>query len=87
MKLAKAMLGTALVLGGAVGGAFAQHQHPNISEAQHLIEQAVQRITTAQKDNHYDMQGHAERAKQLLQQAEQELTMASQVADNPGRRK
>ena len=56
--------------------------HPNLAEAQRLILQANHYITEAQKDNRYDMQGHAEKARQLLAQANHELKAAAQTANS-----
>jgi len=35
-------------------------RHPNLAEAQHLVAQANGFIAAAQKDNRYDMHGHAQ---------------------------
>lgn len=56
-------------------------RHPNIAAAQRLVEQAYNRITTAQQANEFDMNGHAQRAKELLDQANNELKMAAQTAN------
>ena len=63
--------------------------HPNLAEAQNHVAQANKYITIAQKDNKYDMQGHAEKARQLLVQANQELKLAAEAANaaNAGRKK
>lgn len=63
--------------------------HPNLAEAQNHVAQANKYIIVAQKDNKYDMQGHAEKARQLLVQANQELKLAAEAANaaNAGRKK
>lgn len=61
--------------------------HPNLAQAQRLIAQANGYITKAQSANHRDMQGHAERARQLLAQANQELKAAAEVANAANSRK
>ncbi len=69
----------AALLGAILGSsavALAAADHPNLRAAHELILQAIQRVTDAQKDNHFDMQGHAENAKKLLHQAEGELKLA-----------
>jgi hypothetical protein len=43
--------------------------HPNLALAQDHLVQATNYISVAQKDDKYDMQGHAERARQLIMQA------------------
>ncbi len=57
-------------------------KHPNLAEAQHHILQAVQKIDEAQKDNHDQLGGHAEKAKQLLDQASHELKEAAEYANH-----
>lgn len=56
-------------------------RHPNIAAAQRLVEQAFNRVTDAQKANEWDMSGHAEKAKQLLDQANTELKAAAEAAN------
>jgi hypothetical protein len=56
-------------------------RHPNLAVAQQLAEQAIDKITEAQKANNYDMKGHAARAKALLEQAVEEIKLAEQVAN------
>jgi hypothetical protein len=55
--------------------------HPELAEAQHLVVEANHRIAEAQKDNKYDMKGHAEKARQLLAQVNQELRAAANAAN------
>ncbi len=55
--------------------------HPNLAAAQRLAEQAFNRITDAQKANEWDMGGHAQKAKQLLDQANNELKLAAEAAN------
>lgn len=56
-------------------------KHPNLAGAQQLVAQANKLIVVAQKDNAYDMQGHATKARQLLVQVNQELKLAANDAD------
>jgi hypothetical protein len=56
-------------------------KHPNLAEAQHHVVEANQRIAEAQKENKYDMKGHAEKARQLLAQVNLELKAAAQAAN------
>ena len=56
-------------------------RHPNIAAAQRLTAQAYQRITAAQQANEFDMQGHAAHAKELLEQANNELRAAATAAN------
>lgn len=56
-------------------------RHPNIAAAQRLTEQAFQRVSMAQQANEFDMNGHAQKAKDLLDQANNELKMAAETAN------
>ena len=58
------------------------HRHPNLAEAQHLLAQANNYIVTAQKDNRYDLHGHAQKARELLAQASDELKRAAEDANH-----
>lgn len=60
--------------------------HPNLAEAQRLVIQANHYVELAQKDNRYDMRGHAEKARDLLVQVNNELKAAAEAA-NAGMRK
>ena len=55
--------------------------HPNLAEAQRHVVEANRFIKEAQKDNHYDMRGHAEKARQLLVQVNNELKLAAEAAN------
>jgi len=60
------------------------HRHGNLAAAQRLAAQAFQRIIDAQKANEWDMDGHAQKAKDLLDQANKELKEAAEAANrNP----
>lgn len=56
-------------------------RHPNIAAAQRLCTQAYERISAAQQANEWDMQGHAQKAKELLDQVNRELKMAAEAAN------
>ena len=58
-----------------------RQRHPNIAAAQRLVDQAFKRITDAQRANEWDLGGHAEKAKQLLDQANAELKQAAEAAN------
>jgi len=90
MKISKTMLG--LVLGAAlVGGGLAVAQkpvdnvsgkrHPNLAAAQKLSTEAFEKITAAQQANEWDMDGHAAKAKELLDQVNRELKLAAEAAN------
>ena len=56
-------------------------RHPNLAEAQHLTAQAFNKIVAAQKANEWDMGGHAQKAKELLEEASKELKEAALEAN------
>ena len=56
-------------------------RHPNIAAAQRLSQQAFEKIVAAQQANEWDMQGHAQKAKDLLDQANNELRQAATAAN------
>ncbi|HEY6273062.1 MAG TPA: hypothetical protein VIX19_13865 [Terriglobales bacterium] len=56
-------------------------KHPNIAAAQRLTAQAFEKITAAQQANEFDLAGHAAHAKELLDQANQELKKAAEVSN------
>jgi hypothetical protein len=86
-SLAVALLGFGVA---AIGVSLAQHppvqnvnagRHPNLAAAQRLTDQAYQKIVAAQEANEWDMQGHAAKAKDLLDQANRELKAAAASAN------
>jgi hypothetical protein len=84
-----AILSTALFCGGAVLAQepvqnINKQQHPNLAEAQRLVAEANKRITDAQVINHEDMGGHAEKARHLLVQVNEELKRAAEAANAAG---
>jgi hypothetical protein len=56
-------------------------RHPNIAAAQRLVTQAFAKISAAQRANEFDMGGHAQKAKELLEQATNELKEAALAAN------
>jgi hypothetical protein len=56
-------------------------RHPNIAAAQRLVEQAFNRIVQAQQANEFDLGGNAEKARMLLDQANNELKQAARAAN------
>jgi len=81
------ILGTALIVGGvAVAQAPKENvspkRHPNLAAAQRLSQQAFEKISAAQQANEWDMQGHAAKAKDLLDQVNRELKLAAETANH-----
>jgi hypothetical protein len=56
-------------------------KHPNLAAAQRLSKDAWDKVVAAQKANEFDMGGHAQKAKDLLDQVNNELKMAAQDAN------
>jgi len=87
VKLAlSSALAAALICGGV---ALAQKpvenvsgkKHPNLAAAQHLSQQAFEKLVAAQQANEWDMDGHASKAKELLEQANQQIKLAAEAAN------
>ena len=94
MKRKKAIVGTALLTALIfAGAAFAQapvvnidkRRHGNLAAAQEYIVQAYQKLDRAQAANDDQLGGHAQRAKELLTQADIEIRLAANVANSEGR--
>jgi hypothetical protein len=60
-------------------------RHPNIAAAQRLSVQAYEKIVAAQQANEWDLGGHAQKAKELLDQVNQELKKAAEVSNEEHR--
>jgi hypothetical protein len=56
-------------------------KHPSLAEAQHHILQAFEKIDEAQRSNKDQLGGHAQKAKQLLDQASRELKEAAEFSN------
>jgi len=79
-------LGVAMFFGGvAMGQRPAQNvspaRHPNLAAAQRLTDMAFNKIVAAQVANEWDLDGHAQKAKDLLDQANRELKLAAEAAN------
>ena len=88
-RLVAPVLGLLLLVGTVIVGQPKRNvsagRHPNIAAAQRLSQQAYERIVDAQKANEWDMQGHAQKAKELLEQANNELRQAATAANKNGK--
>ena len=76
------ILGVCCAFAIASSGAFAKGPmagHPNLKAAHKDIKQAIEKVSAAQKANEFDMEGHAAKAKDLLDQAEKELAQAAEA--------
>jgi hypothetical protein len=56
-------------------------RHPNLAAAQRLAAEAYDKIVAAQQANQWDMAGHAQKAKELLDQASNEIKEAALAAN------
>jgi cellobiose-specific phosphotransferase system component IIA len=56
-------------------------KHPNLAQAQNLIQQAFDKLSAAQSANEFDMAGHAKKAKDLLDEANREIKEAALTAN------
>ena len=91
MTKTKLVLGSVLGVAALIAGGVAVAQkpvddisgkkHPNLAAAQHLSRQAWEKIAAAQQANEWDMQGHAAKAKELLDQVNQELKLSAEAAN------
>ena len=55
--------------------------HGNLAAAQNLVVQAFERLSDAQVANNYQLGGHVQRAKELLRQANEEIKLAAETAN------
>jgi SOS response regulatory protein OraA/RecX len=67
--------------GIAVDAVDVSRHHGNLRAAQRLIEKAIDKVTAAQVANEYDMEGHAARAKELLDRAYDEIKLSAMAAN------
>jgi hypothetical protein len=57
------------------------HRHPNLAAAQRFSGQAYDKIVAAQQANEWDLNGHAQKAKELLDQVNHELKLAAEASN------
>jgi len=57
-------------------------RHPNLAAAQRLSRQAYEKIVAAQEANEWDLQGHAQKAKNLLDEVNNELKQAAEASNH-----
>jgi hypothetical protein len=85
-RLSSIFLGCLLLIGGVATAQRPKQnvsagRHPNIAAAQRLTQQAWEKIVAAQEANEFDMAGHAQKAKGLLDEANKELKQAAEAAN------
>jgi len=90
MNVRNMVVGSVMGLGLLAGGVMIAQgparnvnpaRHPNLAAAQRLTNQAYNKIIAAQQANEWDMDGHAQRARDLLDQANNELKAAAEAAN------
>lgn len=74
----------ATIVAAAPANNVSRARHPNIAAAQHLTTQAYEKIEAAQRANEFDLGGHAQKAKDLLDQANRELKAAAETSNANG---
>jgi F0F1-type ATP synthase membrane subunit b/b' len=74
----------ATVVAAAPANNVSHARHPNIAAAQRLATQAYEKIEAAQRANEFDLGGHAQKAKDLLDQASRELKAAAEASNANG---
>ena len=79
--LSVTLLFTGLILAQKPDRNVSGKRHPNIAAAQRLSSQAYQRIVDAQNANEWDLAGHAQKAKQLLEEANDELKKSAEISN------
>ncbi len=72
----------ALVSTVAFAGPHLSHKHhSNLAAAHDAVKTAIAKVSAAQEANEFDMDGHAAKAKDLLDQVDSELSQAAAAAD------
>lgn len=56
-------------------------RHPNLAAAQRFSQQAWEKIVAAQEANEWDLAGHAQKAKNLLDEVNKELKLAAETSN------
>jgi hypothetical protein len=78
--LALAAVATTLAFAGPERG------HPNIIAARKAAQVAIEHMQKAQRANEFDMGGHAQRAIDLLNQAQEEMRVAAETDNRKDKR-
>jgi hypothetical protein len=79
--MAAALLGSVVAMAQKPVEDISGKRHPNLAAAQNLSQKAWEKIVAAQQANEWDMAGHAAKAKDLLDQVNQELKLAAEAAN------
>ena len=79
------LVGSAASTSGTPAKNVSASRHPNLAAAQKLSSQAYKKLVAAQMSNEWDLGGHAEKAKALLEQANAEIKLAAEAANQSGK--
>jgi hypothetical protein len=85
--IAACVIGTALVGGGLAAADqkpkvdVSAKKHPNLEAAQVAIGDAWSKLTRAQEAHEFDLDGHAQKAKDALDTANKEIKLAAETAN------
>ncbi len=82
LMLALLLLGSGLLAQRKPARNISAGRHPNLAAAQRLSAQAYQRVLDAQRANEWDLGGHAQKAKELLDQVNKELKQAAEASND-----
>ena len=74
-------LAAATALAGPPADNVSRHRHPNLAAAQRLSTKAYEKVVAAQQANEWDLGGHAQKAKDLLDEVNRELKAAAETAN------
>jgi hypothetical protein len=85
-RILLAILGYMLVVGGIILAQKPKEnvsaaKHPNLAAAQKLSQEAYDKIVAAQEANEWDLQGHAQQAKNMLEKVNKQLKLAAEAAN------
>jgi hypothetical protein len=75
------LVGAGVVLAQRPKDNISERRHPHLAEAQRLCTEAWGHVSKAQEANEFDMDGHAQKAKELLDEVNKQLKMAAEAAN------
>ena len=85
--LVTAIIGVGTAIAQAPKENVSKGLHPNLARAQRQSQAAYESIVAAQGANEYDLGGHAQKAKQLLEEVNNELKLAAEQSNANKRKK
>ncbi|MES2220240.1 MAG: hypothetical protein V4587_04655 [Acidobacteriota bacterium] len=82
LVMCSVMVGSSMMFAQGPAQNIDPNKHPNLAAAQRSISHAYEKIDAAQQANREQLGNHAQRAKELLEQASQELKEAAEFANH-----